>query len=298
MPPFRAEFGLHWEPRAYEGEPALRGHIEAVEWLLEAVRREFSHLGIVEIEWNSYRDAVAVLFTKATSTLMAIVRFLRGGYGLEAAILARSLMNLAIDLLYIAKVGDRQENARRFFDYGWIHAHKDLMRAREFRKAGYVDDQWLADYERSSDLVEAEFNRVRPLFEVRRKDENVIIASHWAPHPGIADRARELGADEDNAYRLAYTRLSELDHPMVREALKYKRVPQAGGIVRFDAGPQPSESERSVITALRYFLPCFDLFGEAYGIKTEPYLQKVQELVIRSRGGETGKKPKAEPRPA
>ena len=69
---FPATFSIQRNPLSPSDSDDQNELLGPAEWILEAIGREFKHLGIVQIKTDSYRDAVGMLFAKATSTLLAL----------------------------------------------------------------------------------------------------------------------------------------------------------------------------------------------------------------------------------
>src|SRR5262249_58989418 len=86
--------------------------------------------------WHANRERIrahgpaqrvlAVLFGKATKTLDAIRILCEGGFGQDAMILTRSLVNLVINVWYIGSASDPDERALDYNASGWKAWHKFL----------------------------------------------------------------------------------------------------------------------------------------------------------------------------
>ena len=72
-------------------------------------------------------ESFAACYGKALKTFDAIRILCEGGYGEDAVILARSLVNVIINMGYIRSASDRDELARDFVAAGRI-AHRDFMK--------------------------------------------------------------------------------------------------------------------------------------------------------------------------
>jgi hypothetical protein len=254
--------------------------LKPAEWILEAVRREVEHLGVVQIAPHSYRDAVAILFSKAASTFMAIIVLTRAGYDFQAAQLARSLLNLDIDLAYMTRIGDREENAQRFLDYGWMELYKMLMRAREVYRGDPLNVETLKGYEACAHVVSSSYEEVRTQFEVenngaRKKGR----PRHWARHEKIADRAKALGNPYFKDYQIGYTGLSVVEHPVSTGALHYKRFPKDSQPTEYAAGPARARANLPLVVGCEWFLDIFSILGAAFDIDAGPIVETGKKLV-------------------
>jgi hypothetical protein len=173
----------------------------------------------------------------------------------------------------MGKVGDPEENARRFFDYAWVTNHKQLCTLRRLAKEQVADETWLAflaKWEKDAPTIISEFERVKPQFERESKGKagKRRMVAHWSGDVSLADRARAIG--EEMPYRIAYAILCESVHSGATEALRYK-FPWRGADPSFAAGPSPNAVRRSVVTACKFYLLALHAFGEAFAIKFKPY---------------------------
>ena len=292
MTAFPARFSIRRTLVPSSTPDAVEELLKPAEWILEAVSREVGHLGIVQIEINSYRDAVGILFSKAASTFMAIIVLTRAGHDFEAAQLARSLLNLDIDLAYMTRIGDREENAQRFMDYGWMDLYKMLKRAREVYSKKPSDIETLKAYESHAELITSCYEEVRPKFEQEKnRGGKKRRPHHWARHETIAERAEALGSPYFEHYQIGYAELSAHEHPGSAGALHHKRFPERIQPVEYVAGPARARSNMALVVGCECFLDAFSIFGATFGINAGPIVKTGKKLVEEAdekRNAETG----------
>lgn len=280
MTPFPARFSVRRTLPSSSDPNGPEELLKTAEWILEAIQREIKHLGIFQVEANSYRDAVGILFARATSTFMALVALVRAGHDFEAAQLARSLLNLAIDLAYMTRIGDREENAQRFMDYGYMHIHDLLERARGVYSKKPSDKETLEAYERHVEIVSKWYEEVRSKFEVEKKGSAKKRRSrHWARHETMAKRAETLGSPYHEHYLTGYAQLSAHEHSGSAVLLRHKRFPKGDQPIEYVAGPARNRSNIALVVGCEYILEVFSIFGAAFGIKSDPIVKAGKNLI-------------------
>jgi hypothetical protein len=275
-----SEFLFRWDaPPDRPHDPPDEKVIAAIKWSIEAATREAHHLGAIVIVPNSYQDAVALLFAKAVSHTMALITLAERQYGIEACVIARALVELYVDLVVLG-TGDRENNAEKFFEYAWVLAHKDLVRMRDLHAKGLVERDWLLEYEKTADLVEKEYGRVKDRFTFTDRNGKPRVADHWSGPSTVTSRASKvLVGIEYGFFERSYRRLSEVLHPVGREALRYKRFGTGTDPNAYVAGPTPTETSRPLITGLRYFLKAFEVFGSTFGFSVTSYTETANGML-------------------
>ena len=281
---FPATFSIQRSPLSFSEADVQDELLRPAEWILEAVGREFKHLGVVQIQTDSYRDAVGMLFAKAVSTFVALVALARIGHEVEASHLSRSLMNLAIDLMYMSRIGDREENAQRFMDFGWMEAEEILERARKVYNNRPADEESLKAYEAHAGLVSESFEGIRSKFEIETRGGGgkKRRTRHWAQDETIAERAEALGSPFCEHYLIGYRELSAYEHSSQSAALHYKRFPEQGGPVVYMAGPSRSRSHLAMVVGCEYLLHAFLVFGEAFDVNVRQIVEAGKKLIDES----------------
>lgn len=144
------------------------------------------------------------LFLKGLNTFWATYALCREGFGSEALITVRSLFNLVIDSLWIAKDGSG-ERAERYlaFDIVFRKQRVDVMKSYSPKLPAPPD---YAEIEKQYNLLKTRFN-----LKGTRKDT-------WTDMT-IRDRATEVGKEKD--YAIIYSYLSEIEHSGASSLAKY-----------------------------------------------------------------------------
>jgi hypothetical protein len=171
------------------------------------------------------------LFLKGFNTFWATYILCREGFGSEALITVRSLFNLVIDSLWIAKDGSG-ERAERYlaFDIIYRKQRADVMKSYN---PELPDPPNFADIEKQYNLLKTKFKLIGT-----RKDK-------WTDKT-IRDRATEVGKEKD--YAIIYSYLSEIEHSGASSLAKYVEADETNLKLR----PGPSTSLIHMALILNY----------------------------------------------
>jgi hypothetical protein len=155
--------------------------------------------------------------TKACKTHAALVALCRIGYGEDASILARSLFELALDMLYISQ-DSPGERAERYIDHDWVIRYEMLHTLRTdpaLKSARKTEDSTAAEIEREAHRVQ---NRWQFWSEQNKSGRLKRPKSHWSGKT-IRDVAAAVGWESH--YNTMYRLVSQLAHSSVRGANQY-----------------------------------------------------------------------------
>lgn len=179
---------------------------------------------------------------KGYKTHGAVLLLSKQGYGEDASILARSLFDLLINLLYI-QADQTDGRAYRYFRYDWILRKKmftyvlgkpEIMdKIKERVNSPQPNDTTIQEVEEQARLAQQKYNY------------NEIGWSDKSLH----DMAKGVGRID--AYKTAYRLQCQLDHNAARSVNEYAKQSQ-GGVV-FDVGQSENWVEESLVIA-------FDLY--------------------------------------
>jgi hypothetical protein len=191
----------------------------------------------------------------------------------------------------MTRIGDQEENAQRFMDYGWMHLYEILKRGREVYSKRPSDIETLKAYESHAELVSSCYEEVRAKFEVENRAGKKRRPRHWARHETIAERAEALGSPYFEHYQIGYAELSAHEHPDSAGALHHKRFPERIQPVEYVAGPARARSNMALVVGCECFLDAFSIFGATFGITADPIVKTGKKLVEeaeKKRNAETG----------
>jgi hypothetical protein len=149
--------------------------------------------------------------TKAAKTHSSILLLCRRGNGEDAAILLRSLFELALDVKYVSAdtSGDR---ARRWLDYDWVNRY-EIARIDKLRLDNVPLTATEVEIEKEAQRVEAKWG-----FWPTRKDGRLIAPRHWSGESTF--KLAQLVEWEEH-YHTVFRLSSNLTHSASRTANDY-----------------------------------------------------------------------------
>jgi len=194
-----------------------------------------------KFNWNNlsaFQQVVCFLFGKACKSYHAIHLLCKGSFGQDAAILVRSLLEILINLFYIAEE-ESEQRAENFIRY-WIIMEKH--RLEKCKKRGLLnsiqeENQIIQKYEEEIDR-----RKKGGIKEKRGKEYK------WSGK-SIAQMAREVGLDYH--HDVIYWRLSQIAHPNIKGSEYF--VSDQGNDLKIDCGPGKTHIEESFTTAFDFF---------------------------------------------
>lgn len=179
---------------------------------------------------------------KGYKTHGAVLLLGKQGYGEDASILARSLFDLLINLLYI-QADQTDGRAYRYFQYDWILRKKmlnyvlkkpDIMEMIEERVDNpKPDDTTLKEVEEQAKLAQ---------------QKNNYTEKGWSDK-SLHDMAEEVG--RSNAYKTIYRLQCQLDHNATRSVNEYAKHVRDG--IVFEVGQSENWVEESLVIAFDFY---------------------------------------------
>jgi len=158
------------------------------------------------------------LFLKGFNTFWATYILCKEGFGSEALITVRSLFNLVIDSLWIAKDGSG-ERAERYLAFDIVYRKQRVDMVKSYNSK-LPDPPNYAEIGRQYNFLKAKYNLTET-----RKDK-------WTDKT-IRDRAIEVGKEKD--YAIIYSYLSEVEHSGASSLSMY--VESDGATLKLKPGP-------------------------------------------------------------
>jgi hypothetical protein len=168
---------------------------------------------------SAHKQVTFVLLVKAWKTYQAIVLLARSGFGEDATVLTRSLLNLVINARWISQAPANRISA--YVDYD------SVLKARFNRKI--VEDPRLVGRESRDPMAEFK-NKQFELDAAAREatKRHGYNKKHGWSKKSIRDMANELGMTID--YDSLYTLASDLDHSGIGSLDEYITVTPDGRI--------------------------------------------------------------------
>jgi hypothetical protein len=201
-----------------------------------------------DFEW-----AVTFLFYRAYKLYWTILILSQKGFGPEAAILARSLMEHAVNMQWIAK-DDHDNRAKLFLEYFHV-ARKKLY--DNYDKYGVFPN--LTDIEKQSmesrEEIEKRYEEVK---------QNYPEEWYWAPIK-IRTRAYDVGAEYD--WDFYYWGFSFLAHPNASSQFDFLIPNQLENT--FIIGPSYSKIQDVLVLGCKYLLLALNSWNFVFGLELE-----------------------------
>ena len=190
---------------------------------------------------------------KGYKTHGAVLLLGKQGYGEDASILARSLFDLLINLLYI-QVDQTDGRAYRYFQYDWILRKKMFTYA--LGKPEIMDQiQERTNNPRPDDTTIQEVEEQAKLSQ----EKNNYTERGWSDK-SLHDMAVEVGRID--AYKTVYRLQCQLDHNATRSVNEYAKRSQ-GGIV-FEVGQSGNWVEESLVIAFDFYYSILAAFNSHF----------------------------------
>jgi len=215
--------------------------VEVSHELLRGVKLPLLQVEIGPTEQD--KGVILFLAGKACKTYEAIVLLDERGFGQDAGVLTRSLLELAINVLWINE--DLQSRAEMYRDYDAIvrlQADKTLARHPELLGTKGRPSAEYLDATRS----------VREAEAARAKRKHGFTKNRWSSKT-IQQMAKEV--DLDDHYEYAYRNLSNIEHSISSSSKAY--VEKATGSYRLSVGPSEAHVLETLATAYDLMLRIF-----------------------------------------
>lgn len=211
---------------------------------------------------------VALMYLARAIRLMASIRYLCSiGYGAEALVLLRSLLNLYINIKWLTK-DNANERMRRYADFEMVNK---FVFVNSISKSGQFDEKWNAECEKLKEAVEPVLEK----YQLRRKVDNL----HKWSGKSIRAMADEVSLTSD--YVMLYGHLSEVEHTGPAMVEKYLESDDEQTVLK--VGPSGEDIHLAMLSTIEYFLGVIDCVScvvavewdnESSDLKTFQDLQK------------------------
>ena len=190
---------------------------------------------------------------KGYKTHGAVLLLGKQGYGEDASILARSLFDLLINLLYI-QADQTDGRAYRYFQYDWILRKKIFTYA--LGKAEIMDKiQERTINPRPDDATIQEVEEQAKLSQ----EKNNYTERGWSDK-SLHDMAQEVGRID--AYKTVYRLQCQLDHNATRSVNEYAKQSQDG--IVFEVGQSGNWVEESLVIAFDFYYSILVAFNSHF----------------------------------
>ncbi len=232
---------------------------------LLSFNQEIRNLADKMMDQNKKIEGPKDIFTafamgKGNKTHGAIFLLCKQGYGEDASILARSLFDLLINLLYI-NADKTNKRIYRYFDYDWV-LRKDMFdyilgkppimgKIRERVSSPEQYDTIIKNIEKQSKSAQEKYNYTN---------------RGWSDK-SLFDMAKEV--NRFKAYKTVYRLQCQLDHNASRSMNEYAKDTQGG--ILFDVGQSENWVEESLVIAFDFYYSIIVAFNSHFkaGFKAE-----------------------------
>lgn len=211
---------------------------------------------------NAYAQLVSFFAGKACKTHEAVVILAERGYGQDAGILLRSLVNLVINAYWIAK--DPSARLERYMDYDWILRLKSADVGRSAEALGRLTPEMRAQMAALDEEIEKKAREAKQKHRYGQRG--------WSGK-SIRGMAEEVGFQ--NYYAYAYRLLSDLEHSNSRSTTSY--LEKASGAYRFNVGPGPEYVRVTLATAYGLLIDLFALADKVLGLGLSATLDEARQ---------------------
>lgn len=217
---------------------------------------------------------------KGYKTHEAVLLLSKRGHGEDASILARSLFDLLINLLYI-QADKTDGRAYRYFQYDWILRKKmfdhvlgkpEIMKKIQERiNNPKPDDSTIKEVKEQAKLAQEKHN---------------YTDKGWSDK-SLYDMAQEVGRID--AYKTIYRLECQLDHNATRSINEYAK--QSKGGVVFDVGQSENWVEESLVIDFDFYYSILGAFNSHFKAGFDTELSDLEnryvtELSKINKGGE------------
>lgn len=228
-----------------------------------------------KFQYRNLKQAfLAYSFGKAYKTHASILILCKHGCGQDAAMLARSLFELAVTTLYILK--DPTEcRVQRWFDYDWVVRDKMYSYAKSEKR--FADALKLrADSPQEGDNSIEQIARMAAKMQEKYKYKR----RGWSDKT-IKKMAKEVGLY--SAYMTIYNLLCDLQHSGVRTVNDYFKL--EGGDMRADTGPSDRWIKETLACSFHFFGIIVDKWSEQFKLGLDGKLKKLTDRWEMEIGG-------------
>lgn len=233
-----------------------------LKWLDKFAYRVMSD-PVISISRNDYLKTLLYLqIVKIHTTFGATIELIKKGYGIDAMILVRSMLNNLINCAWTMEK-KHKTRAKKFIKYNFVIRKKWLDIARKYPTQREHFKRVLGE---EKEIISS-YKKVEKLF---KKDLN-----KWS---GITILQMAKESEKEWDYDFVYALASSLEHSDVQSLNQYvENIDEAQKLFKFRGGPSTRYINESGITAIKYMGSGLELFILAFKLKRR-YLKRLHKL--------------------
>lgn len=241
------------------------------------------------IDMKDFLQHVSIfLFAKSTKTFRALIVLCSEGYGQDAAILARSMLENIINLAYINK-DDKQNRAKLFITYSLINREGKVgqIKSNQNLRKYYNKDiekkfmQKFGKYlSEAKEIRDKEYKKIKKI-----KGKNKISKYSWS-HLSIKEMIKEFDNEkcefENLYYNQVYWLVSQFSHPDINSSVNY--VEEKNGSILVKDMPNNNWVEQSLVLGFDYYSKILRLINEIFELGLDSKIKVLEEEYLKISG--------------
>lgn len=229
--------------------------------------------GLRDTEVNLYEVVLLSMVVKIRKHFKAAQELCKLGFGEEAGLVVRSMVNTLIDLTYIMQCG-KEELSERFVRYDWIIKKckiKIIEILDRFKKSSNNDKTKSEDWGKRKKEIFAEVKKFRKKYESKGREKD------WSGF-SIREKAEKAGKDMELLYHTVYRYNSDIDHGNASALNKYihDTIP---GKIEFLSEPSEAHVEENLQESFSVFIRIAKIFCEQFNL--QGLSKEVEEQLVK-----------------
>jgi Family of unknown function (DUF5677) len=241
------------EERGVSSDPEIRSLLRINARLARLLKGALGALRLSLADLSPAQALVIFAATKASKTHSSILVLCRRGAGEDAAIILRSMFELALDVKYISAdaSGDRAE---RWLDYDWVNRYEVRIDKRRLDNVSLSETE--LEIEKQAQRVQSKWG-----FWRKRKDGRLVAPQDWSGESTF--RLAQLVEWEEH-YHTVFRLCSNLAHSATRTANDYVSS-EADGSLQLHVGPSTNYVTPVLYSAGAYLITAGTALCELVG---------------------------------
>lgn len=218
----------------------------------------------------SKKDYHKILFylqvVKLHTSFGSVIELLRKGYGVDAMIVVRSMLNNLVNCRWIMD-SKQKTKAKRFLKFNFVLRKKFLDIAKKYPEHKDYFKKVLAEEQKIVSL----YKKVKKLFA---KDVN-----RWS---GVSIKQMVKDTNQEWDYDFVYNLASSLEHSDINSLNEYiEGIDDISKLFKFKGGPSTSYIMQSGITAIKYMGEGIELFIKIFRLNNT-YKKRLLRFAART----------------
>ncbi|MFH1900846.1 MAG: DUF5677 domain-containing protein [Candidatus Omnitrophota bacterium] len=212
-----------------------------------------------------FKGIVLVLFARCRKQFKAVQILCKEGYGEDACLILRSMINALIDISYIKT--DPMKLAKRYVEFDWIAKKKKLNILNK-----YPSSESVSLPSKKHGLSEKDI-----LKEAKQFNEDFPDGSRRSDWSGlkIEEKARKAKNNTLMLYDMGYRYYSDFDHSNIMSLSSHVDDSTTKGKFIVLSEPSEKQVQMNLSESFNIFVSLFDIYCETFELD---YSNKIREL--------------------